>query len=40
MPDRWRSRPGRMGERERDRAAAAVSDLFQAHLRQFGGGIR
>lgn len=38
--DKWRSRPGEVGDRERDRALSSLSDLLQTHLQEFGGGLR
>lgn len=35
----WRSRPGRMGERERERAVDALFDLMQTGFREMGGGL-
>lgn len=38
-PERWRSRPGTIGELERERALSAIVDFDQTGLRQFDGGL-
>ena len=38
-PELWRSRPGSVGDRERERASTAIGDPYQLHLRAYGGGI-